>query len=95
MKELGLSRYFGASFLLRHHRKYAPTKSAINTNGTITAAAMTPPLTVDFFDGAAVEVALDVEEDVVEVEVEEVDWVVDVVVADVLFGLKLTAVKTI
>ena len=64
------------------------------TKGMITTAAMTPPLIEDFFAGVPVAVALELEDDV---EVVVVAVVVDVVVvvADLVLGLKVTAVKTI
>lgn len=99
MNELGLSRYLGASFVLRHHKKYAPIRSAIMTKGMITAAAMTPPLTEDFFAGLPVAVALELDDDdevvVVVVLAAVVVAEVVVVVAAVVFGWKVTAVKTI
>lgn len=75
MKELGLSRYFTGSFLLRHQKKYAPTRRAKNSKGTITAAAMAPPLIVDFdvapAVGEAVELVVDDDVDDVDDEVED------------------------
>jgi helix-turn-helix protein len=75
---------------------------AMSNKGTMTAAAMTPPLTWDLLDDAAVGVALEDADDVEEVELEvelevlEVLEVEDVVVdAAVVFGLNVTAVNTV
>ena len=98
MNELGLSMYFGADCLLSHQKKYAPRRSAITTSGTITAAAMTPPLTVDLLVVPAVGEAVgleDVEDDnELEVVVEVLNVDDEVVVAVVDIGPKVTAVKT-
>lgn len=101
MNELGLSMYLGADCLFRHQKKYAARRSAITKSGTITAAAMTPPLTVDLFVVPAVGAAVGLEEvddDEEELESEvvvEVLNVDEVVVAVVDNGANVTAVKTI
>jgi hypothetical protein len=100
VNELGLSRYF-TGCLLRHQKKYPPMRSAITSKGTITAAAIAPPLMEDLLVEAAVVVGLELE-----LVVEDVDVVVlvvvevlnveeDVVVADTDDGLKVIPVNTV
>lgn len=88
--------------LLRHQRKYAPTRRAINNNGIITAMAITPPLILYLLETAAVGVAVELE-DAVEVEIDvETDVKIvkvlrageEVVVTDVDTGPNLTLVNT-
>jgi hypothetical protein len=99
VNELGRSRYF-TGCLLRHQKKYPPIRSAITSNGTITAAAIAPPLIEDLLVEAAVVVGLklepiveDVDVDVLVVEVLSLEE--DVVVADTDDGLKVIPVNTV
>lgn len=73
LKEPGpeLPFFFWAS--LRRQKRNAPMKSAMRTIGTITAAAMAPPLVADLLLGAAVELVSlgsEVALELVEAEVE-------------------------